>query len=98
MDFNKLLDFLIRNIKTNLKELVLMGSVLAVVYFYKQDKDFFTKTMDEHITDKLFYRHKSDSLQAEYNDLQSKVLKDKEDELIDLRKSNQQLSKILSEH
>lgn len=98
MDFNKLLDFLVRNLKTNLKELVLMGSVMAVIYFYKQDKEFFAKTMNEHIADKLFYRHKADSLQAEYNDLQAKVLKDKQDELTDLRKSNQQLGKILSEH
>lgn len=98
MDFNKLLEFLMRNIKTNLKELVLLGSVIAVIYFYKQDKDFFIKMMDQHVADKLFYRHKADSLQAEYNDLQAKVLKDKEDELDDLRKSNQQLGKILSEH
>lgn len=97
MDFNRLLDFLLRNVKTNLKELVLLSSVCAVIYFYKQDKDFFTSTMNQHIADKIFYRHKADSLQAEYNNLQSKMLTDKEEELEFLRKSNQQLDKILSD-
>lgn len=94
---DKLPEFLLRNVKTNLREVVLISSVIAVIYFYKQDKDFFTKTMDQHVADKIFYRHKADSLQAEYNDLQDRMLRDKQAELDFLRKSNQQLDKILSD-
>lgn len=94
---DKLLDFLLKNIKTNFKEVVLISSVVAVIYFYKQDKEFFTQTLEQHITDKLFYRHKADSVQKEYNQLQDEVLKSKEEELRVLRESNRLLDKALNQ-
>lgn len=94
---DKLLDFIFKNIKTNVKEVFLVILGFTVFVFYKNDKDFFAIQINQLEADKIFYRHKADSLQAEYNELQDAMLKDKEEELEFLRNSNKQLDRILSE-
>lgn len=94
---DKILEFILKNVKTNLKEVLLIVGAILVVFFYKENKEFFEKAIQKSDMDVIFYRNRSDSIQQEFNNLQNEVIKDKEEQLKSLKNDNRLLDKLLSD-
>lgn len=94
----KLLEWILKNIRTNLKEVVLLISCVLVGYFYLESKEQFQKTLDAETADKIFYRNKYDSILRENSKLQRDNTARNEQEINYLRENNDRVNRLLKDN